>query len=62
MDDLLTYLVPVFALSLLAAGWMAMQLLAKKMNVKNHIDSSGGCCGACDNRDNCSNTDSSHSH
>jgi len=41
-------IIPVIMLSLLAAGWMGVQLLAKKWNVKNHIDNEGGCCGACD--------------
>jgi hypothetical protein len=47
------YLIPVLALTLLVAGWMGMQLLAKKMKVKNHIDHRGGCCGACSGDDDC---------
>lgn len=47
MSELWTYLIPILALTALCAGWMGMQLLAKKMNVKNHIDEGGGCCGAC---------------
>jgi hypothetical protein len=47
MDELIQYLIPVVALAALAAAWMGMQLLARKMKVKNHIDGGGGCCGAC---------------
>ncbi|MBT8327672.1 MAG: hypothetical protein KJP21_08105 [Bacteroidia bacterium] len=53
MEELFTYLIPILVLSVLVAGWGAVQFLAKKMNVKNHIDH-GGCCGACENRDTCS--------
>lgn len=40
-------LYPAIALALLCAAWMAVQLLAKKQQTKNHIDHGGGCCGAC---------------
>jgi hypothetical protein len=53
MEIYLQYVIPVLAFALLAAGWMGMQILAKKMKVKNHIDSTGGCCGACENRNVC---------
>ena len=47
------YLISVVALAALVAGWGALQFLAKKMQVKNHVDHSGSCCGACENRDSC---------
>ncbi|MCB0654916.1 MAG: hypothetical protein KDC57_02205 [Saprospiraceae bacterium] len=53
MDTFIQYLIPIIALGLLAAGWMGMQLWAKRNEVKNHIDHQGGCCGACSNRDQC---------
>lgn len=53
MNEILTYLIPVFAIAVLTAGWMGVQLLAKKMNTKNHIDHSSSCCGTCDNKDSC---------
>lgn len=53
MTELLQYLIPIIAMALLAAGWGAVQLLAKKMKTKNHIDNGGGCCGACSNREAC---------
>lgn len=56
MEERLTYLIAVLALTGLVAGWGAVQLLAKKMNTKNHIDH-GGCCGACEQRDQCENPD-----
>jgi len=40
-------------MALLAAGWMGVQILAKRMQTKNHIDNGGGCCGACENRASC---------
>lgn len=52
MEEFLTYIIPIAGLTILVAGWGAVQLLAKKMNTKNHIDH-GGCCGACSNRDSC---------
>ena len=52
MNEIIQYTIPVLAMALLAAGWMGVQLLAKHMKTKNHIDH-GGCCGACENRDSC---------
>ena len=48
------YIIPVVMITVLAAGWMAVQVLAKKMGTKNHIDNGSGCCGACDNKSSCS--------
>lgn len=53
--ELLNYFVPLLAFTLLSAGWMGVQILAKKMKTKNHIDNTHGCCGACTNKTNCSN-------
>lgn len=44
---MLEYLIPIFALTFLAAGWAGVQLLARKMKTKNHIDNNAGCCGSC---------------
>jgi hypothetical protein len=43
------YLLPILALTALCAGWMGVQLLAKRLGTKNHIDrkASDGCCGQC---------------
>ena len=57
MGALLQYLIPVLALMVLAAGWAALQLLAKRMQTKNHIDHGGGCCGACDHSSSCAKRD-----
>jgi hypothetical protein len=54
IETWMTYMIPVIGLALLAAGWMGVQILAKKMEVKNHIDQTSGCCGACSNKDTCS--------
>ena len=43
----LSHLLPVLALALLAAGWVAIQFLAKKMGTKNHFDNLGEGCGNC---------------
>ncbi|MCB0620581.1 MAG: hypothetical protein KDC43_00555 [Saprospiraceae bacterium] len=40
-------LLPILALALLAAGWAAVQLLARKLGTKNHIEHSSSCCGSC---------------
>ena len=53
METLLQYLIPMLALGIVSAGWMGMQLWAKRNEVKNHIDHEGGCCGACSNRETC---------
>ena len=51
-QEIIQYLIPVFAMAFLTAGWMGVQLLAKKMKTKNHIDH-GGCCGACSSKSSC---------
>ncbi len=43
----LSHLLPILALALLAAGWVAIQFLAKKMGTKNHFDNLGEGCGNC---------------
>lgn len=54
LEEFWTYFIPLTAFTLLVAGWMGVQILAKKMKTKNHIDNSSGCCGACENRASCS--------
>lgn len=54
LDEFWTYLIPVLAFTVLTGGWMAVQILAKKMKTKNHIDNTNGCCGACENKASCS--------
>ncbi|MCB0518240.1 MAG: hypothetical protein H6577_20905 [Lewinellaceae bacterium] len=44
---ILPHLIPILALALLAAGWVAIQFLAKKMGTKNHFDNLGEGCGNC---------------
>lgn len=53
MNEVIQNIVPVLALSILAAGWAGVQILAKRMKTKNHIDNPDGCCGACENRQTC---------
>lgn len=53
MENYLSYLIPVLAMAFLAAGWMLVQLLAMKMNTKNHIENRSGCCGACTTGEKC---------
>lgn len=50
---MLEFLIPILLLSLVAAGWGGVQLLAKSMGTKNHIDNHGGCCGACHEERRC---------
>jgi len=52
IQEIIKTITPIFVLALVAAGWMGVQLLAKKMKTKNHIDN-GGCCGACSSKTSC---------
>ncbi len=47
MSEYAQYIIPILALTLVAGGWAGVQLLAKKMKTKNHIDQTTGCCGNC---------------
>jgi len=47
METLYTYIVPILALTLLSGGWVAVQLLARKMRTKNHIEHGGTCGNRC---------------
>lgn len=47
------YIIPVLAMSLLCAGWVMVQFLARRIGTKNHFDNPprcGGCTcsGQCD--------------
>jgi len=57
MENYFEYLLPVLTFTLLTAGWMGVQLLARKAGTKNLIDHRGGCCGACDKKDTCSKSE-----
>ncbi|MBK8701187.1 MAG: hypothetical protein IPN29_17265 [Saprospiraceae bacterium] len=57
MENYISYVYVILAYALLTAGWMGVQLIAKKMGTKNHIDHEGNCCGACDRKDSCSKKD-----
>ena len=50
---MIEFLIPVLAFALLAAGWVGVQLLAKRAHTKNLIDNNAGCCGACENKGSC---------
>jgi hypothetical protein len=52
MNQILDFLVAIVGMAVLAGGFMGVQLLARKMGIRNHIDH-GGCCGACSDRDSC---------
>lgn len=51
-QEFISHLMPILALTGLTAGWMGVQILAKRMKTKNHIDH-GGCCGAFSNKESC---------
>ncbi|MDX5326813.1 MAG: hypothetical protein LPK80_11200 [Bacteroidota bacterium] len=53
MEELKEILIPALALAALTAGWMGVQIIAKRMQTKNHIDQTSGCCGACSNKGSC---------
>jgi len=55
MSEFTQYIIPILALTLIAGGWAGVQLLARKMQTKNHIDQTTGCCGNCNGEsENCS--------
>jgi len=47
MNDFLTFFIAITGLSLLCAGWIALQFLARKMKTKNHFDNLNSSCGNC---------------
>lgn len=47
MEMITTYLIPVLALTILAGFWVAVQLLARKVGTKNHIENAGECGNGC---------------
>jgi hypothetical protein len=50
------YILPILFLTLLCAGWVVVQIIAKKMKTKNHFDHLGkGECMTC----TCGGADSS---
>lgn len=44
--NLVEVIIPVFALAGLCAGWVLVQLLARRLGTKNHFDRKPG-CGKC---------------
>ncbi len=52
MSEVYQYIIPILVLTMLAMGWMGVQLLAKRMQTKNHIDQTS-CCGACEGKEVC---------
>jgi hypothetical protein len=41
------YIIPILFVALLCAGWVAVQMIAKKMKTKNHFDHLNNACGNC---------------
>ncbi len=45
---MIKYILPILFIAALSAGWVIVQLIAKKMKTKNHIDNLGnGECMSC---------------
>jgi len=45
---MMTYIIPILALTALCAGWVVVQLIARKLKTKNHFDDLGkGECMTC---------------
>ena len=44
---MMQYIIPILFMSALCAGWVLVQLLAKKMKTKNHFDHLNSSCGSC---------------
>lgn len=53
------YIIPILFLTVLCAGWVVVQIIAKKMKTKNHFDNLTSCghCNCGGNEDNCTNKD-----
>ncbi len=52
------YILPILFITVLCAGWVVVQIIAKKMKTKNHFDNLNSSCGHCNCggvEDNCSN-------
>ena len=47
MPSITVYLISIFVLAILSGGWVAVQLLARKMRTKNHIEHGGSCGNGC---------------
>lgn len=43
----MTYIISILTLCALCAGWVLVQMLAKKMKTKNHFDHLNSACGHC---------------
>jgi hypothetical protein len=44
---MMQFIIPIMGLSALCAGWVLVQLLARKMKTKNHFDDLNSSCGHC---------------
>jgi hypothetical protein len=45
---MLQYIIPILLVSFLSAGWVVVQLIARKMKTKNHFDNlDSSSCGQC---------------
>ena len=47
--EYLQYIIPVFVLAAMCAGWVIVQLVARKMKTKNHFDDLHAGDGTCIN-------------
>ncbi len=44
---MLGYIIPILFVAFLCAGWVVVQIIAKKMKTKNHFDHLNSSCGNC---------------
>ena len=44
---MLRYIIIILLLGALCAGWVVVQIMAKKMKTKNHFDHLNSACGQC---------------
>jgi len=52
--EIMDYILPILGLAAICAGWVIVQLLARKLKTKNHFDDLNSSCGGC----TCDGTDS----
>ncbi len=44
---MIKYIIIILFLAVLCAGWVVVQIIAKKMKTKNHFDHLNSACGHC---------------
>lgn len=49
----MNFILPIFAMTFLGAGWVVVQLIARRMHTKNLLDHRPTPCGGCEDEGAC---------